>query len=43
PLAGGGFAVRAAVPRSDVATLVLELKEAGGTDLVISEPRQVIP
>ena len=43
PLAGGGFAVRSAVPRSDVATLVLELKEAGGTDLVISEPRQVIP
>ncbi|MCP4833620.1 MAG: ATP phosphoribosyltransferase [Phycisphaera sp.] len=43
PLAGGGFAVRSAVPRADVATLVLELKEAGGTDLVISEPRQVIP
>lgn len=41
-LAGGGFAVRSAVPRADIATLVLDLREAGGTDLVISEPRQVI-
>ncbi|MHC4245412.1 MAG: ATP phosphoribosyltransferase [Planctomycetota bacterium] len=41
-LAGGGFAVRSAVPRAEIATLVLDLREAGGTDLVISEPRQVI-
>jgi len=42
-LAGDGFAVRAAVPRTDFPELVGRIRSAGGTDLVVSEPRQVIP
>jgi len=42
-LAGDGFAVRAAVPRTDFPELVGRVRAAGGTDLVVSEPRQVIP
>lgn len=42
-LSGDGYAVRAAVPRTDFPTLVGRLRAAGGTDLVVSEPRQVIP
>ena len=42
-LAGGGFAVRAAVPRLDFPSLIGRIRSAGGTDLVVSEPRQVIP
>ncbi len=42
-LAGDGFAVRAAVPRTDFPELVGRIRAAGGTDLVVSEPRQVIP
>ena len=42
-LAGDGFAVRAAVPRLDFPSLIGRIRSAGGTDLVVSEPRQVIP
>lgn len=42
-LAGDGYAVRAAVPRSDFPSLVGRIRSAGGSDLVVSEPRQVIP
>lgn len=38
----GGFAVRAAVPRRDVATLVPRLKELGGADIVISNVSQLV-
>ena len=44
PLFGdAGFAVRAAVPRSDLPTLLPELKTAGGTDIVVSSVDQIIP
>lgn len=42
-LAGDGFSVRAAVPRVDFPEVVGRIRAAGGTDLVVSEPRQVIP
>ncbi|MEM9800335.1 MAG: ATP phosphoribosyltransferase [Planctomycetota bacterium] len=37
-----GFAVRAAVPRADVATLVPQLKDLGGADIVISNVSQLV-
>ena len=43
PLAGDGFAVRAAVPRRGFPELVTAIRRAGGTDLVVGEARQVIP
>ena len=43
PLASGGFAVRAAVPREGFASLVNLLRGAGASDLVVSEARLVIP
>ncbi len=38
-----GYAVRAAVPRSALPALLLEVKARGGTDLVVSEPQQIVP
>ena len=38
-----GYAVRAAVPRAVLPTLLLEVKALGGTDLVVSEPQQIVP
>ena len=43
PLVGDGFAVRAAVPREGFPGLIAAIKAAGGTDLVVTEARQVIP
>lgn len=44
PLHGtGGFAVRAAVPRADLPRLIPRLKARGGTDLVVTEPTQIVP
>lgn len=37
------YAVRAAVPRTALPTLLLEVKARGGTDLVVSEPQQIVP
>lgn len=37
-----GFAVRAAVPRRDIAALVPRLKELGGADIVISNVSQLV-
>ena len=43
-LAGGaGFAVKAAVPRSDLPTVVPKLKAAGGTDVVVPQIAQIVP
>ena len=43
-LAGGtGFAVKAAVPRSDLPTVVPKLKSAGGTDIVVTQIAQIVP
>lgn len=41
--AGAGYAVRAAVPRADIARLVPALKARGGTDLVVSAVAQIVP
>ncbi len=38
-----GFAVRAAVPRAEIATLLPRLKELGGADIVISGVSQLVP
>ena len=40
---GGGFAVRAAVPRADLPRLVPTLKARGATDIVVSRPEQIVP
>ena len=37
------YAVRAAVPRTSVPALIIEVKARGGTDLVVSEPQQIVP
>lgn len=38
-----GYAVRAAVPRSELPRLVPELKARGATDIVVSRPEQIVP
>jgi len=38
-----GFAVKAAVPRETLPSLVLEIKAAGGTDIVVGELSQIVP
>jgi ATP phosphoribosyltransferase len=38
-----GFAVKAAVPRADLPTLIPELKTRGATDLVVSDLAQIVP
>ncbi|MYG81945.1 MAG: ATP phosphoribosyltransferase [Gemmatimonadetes bacterium] len=36
------YAVRAAVPRAELPALLLKVKARGGTDLVVSEPQQIV-
>lgn len=44
PLAdGAGFAIKAAVPRRDLARIVPALKAAGGRDLLVSSLEQIVP
>jgi ATP phosphoribosyltransferase len=38
-----GFAVKAAVPRADLPTLIPEIKARGGTDIVVTQLSQIIP
>jgi len=38
-----GFAVKAAVPRRDLAELVPRIRAAGGTDIIVTEPSQIVP
>lgn len=38
-----GFAVKAAVPRAALPTLIPELKARGGTDVVVSSLNQIVP
>ena len=38
-----GFAVKAAVPRRDLAELIPRIKQAGGTDIVVSSLSQIVP
>jgi ATP phosphoribosyltransferase len=40
---GGGFAVKAAVPRRDPPSLIPEIKARGGTDIVVSALAQIVP
>ncbi len=43
PLFGdNGYAIKAAVPRSDLATLIPRIKGSGGTDIVVSNIAQII-
>ena len=37
------YAIRAAVPRTALPALLLDIKALGGTDLVVSEPQQIVP
>jgi ATP phosphoribosyltransferase len=44
PLHGeAGFAVKAAVPRKDLPTLIAQIKQVGGTDIVVSDLSQIVP
>ncbi|QQR90021.1 MAG: ATP phosphoribosyltransferase [Myxococcales bacterium] len=38
-----GYAVRAAVPKKDLPTLIPELKQRGGTDIVVTRLNQIVP
>lgn len=38
-----GYAVKAAVPRADLPTLIPEIKSRGGTDIVVTQLSQIIP
>ena len=40
---GGGFAVKAAVPRADLPTVIPKLKAAGGSDVVVTRLAQIVP
>lgn len=40
---GSGYAVRAAVPRTDLPRLVPDLKARGATDIVVSTIEQIVP
>jgi ATP phosphoribosyltransferase len=43
-LAGGdGFAVKAAVPRDDLPSVIPRIKAAGGSDLVVTNLAQIVP
>lgn len=44
PLHGdAGFAVKAAVPRKELPTLIAQIKQVGGTDIVVSNLSQIVP
>jgi ATP phosphoribosyltransferase-like protein len=40
---GDGLAVKAAVPRSELPSLIPLLKERGATDIVVSRLEQIVP
>lgn len=40
---GAGFAVKAAVPRADLAALIPRLRACGGTDILVGEVAQIVP
>lgn len=44
PLHGeGGYAVKAAVRRADLPGIIPTLRAAGGTDIVVTQPEQIVP
>jgi ATP phosphoribosyltransferase-like protein len=40
---GAGFAVKAAVKRSELPLLIPRIKEAGGSDIVVFQLAQIVP
>jgi ATP phosphoribosyltransferase len=40
---GAGFAVKAAVPRSDLPQIIPRIKARGATDIVVTLPSQIVP
>lgn len=40
---GGGYAVKAAVPRADLPAVMPKLKAAGGSDVVVTRLTQIVP
>ena len=38
-----GFAVKVAVPRADLPTLIPQIKAKGGTDIIVTNPEQIVP
>lgn len=44
PLHGGaGYAVKVAVPRAELPGLIPRIKDRGGTDIIVTQPSQIIP
>ena len=44
PLHGdAGYAIKAAVLRKDLPSLIPQIKARGGTDIIISSPSQIVP
>jgi ATP phosphoribosyltransferase len=39
----GGYAVKVAVPRDGLALLIPRIRQEGGTDIVVTEPSQIVP
>ncbi|MEM8835048.1 MAG: ATP phosphoribosyltransferase [Planctomycetota bacterium] len=40
---GGGFAVKAAVPRTELPRVIPRLRTLGGTDIIVTTPEQIVP
>jgi ATP phosphoribosyltransferase-like protein len=40
---GAGYAIKVAVPRAQLPTLIPDIKARGGTDIVVTQPAQIIP
>lgn len=38
-----GYAVKAAVPRDELASLIARIRDAGGSDIVVTKPTQILP
>lgn len=38
-----GFAVKAVVPRSQLVTIIHDIKQSGATDIIVSELHHVVP
>lgn len=38
-----GYAVKVAVPRADLPTLIPQIKARGGTDIIVTNPEQIVP
>lgn len=40
---GGGYAVKAAVPRTELPRVIPRLRALGGTDIIVTTPEQIVP